>query len=231
MTINIENKIAPAEASQSSVIENFVKQPKALFIFAHGAGADKSHHFMENFSTALNNKNINVVRFNFPYMDKRLVYGRKYPPNRMPLLLECYKEVVDKYLQDNSNGLPVFIGGKSMGGRVAATLSSSVLSSSGVAVKGTVCIGYPFHPQKKPEKLRLEPLQETLLPILILQGDRDTLGDKSEIENYDISPLCEVFYFEDGDHNLKPRVKSGYTHAQHLKTAVEQLVRFIHEQS
>lgn len=224
-----------------SIIESFVKQPKALFIFAHGAGADKSHHFMENFTSLLNDKNINVVRFNFPYMDKRLVDGKKYPPNKMPVLEECYQTVMDKYFKDSSNTLPIFIGGKSMGGRVAATLSETVSSSIETSepksdievnpIKGAICIGYPFHPQKKPEKLRLEPLQNTKLPILILQGDRDALGNKEEIQAYDISSLCEVVFFNDGDHDLKPRVKSGYTHTQHLQAAVEHLVRFIHEKS
>ncbi len=236
MTINTKTNVIEAIKVEPSIIESFVEQPNALFIFAHGAGADKSHHFMENFTAALNEKKINVVRFNFPYMDKRLVDGRKYPPNRMPLLLECFEAVVKHYLNNNPNNLPIFIGGKSMGGRVAATLSSSELVSqvnekASAGIMGVICIGYPFHPQKKPEKLRLEPLQETLLPTLILQGDRDALGDQSEIENYDISPLCKVYYFEDGDHDLKPRVKSGYTHAQHLKTAAEQLTRFIHEKS
>lgn len=210
-----------------SVIESFVDKPKALFIFAHGAGADKSHRFMENFALKLNEKNINVVRFNFPYMDKRLLDGRKYPPNRMPQLEACYRLLLEKYIHSTSNDIPIFIGGKSMGGRVAATLSKQAFNQ----VKGTICIGYPFHPQKKPENLRLAPLQGTVLPILILQGDRDALGNKEEIENYALSTLCEVVYFTDGDHDLKPRVKSGYTQDQHLKTAVEQLARFIHEKS
>ena len=114
-----------------------------------------------------------------------------------------------------------------MGGRVAATLSKEQFEQ----VKGTICLGYPFHPQKKPENLRLAPLQETVLPILILQGDRDALGNKADIESYTISSLCEVYYFEDGDHDLKPRVKSGFTHIQHIKTAITQLVRFIDEKS
>ena len=210
-----------------STIEGFVDAPKALFIFAHGAGADKSHQFMDNFSTLLNEQSINVVRFNFPYMDKRLVDGKKYPPNRMPILENCYKSLLEEYLIKNTLNLPVFIGGKSMGGRVAATISKEQFEQ----VKGTVCIGYPFHPQKKPENLRLAPLQETVLPVLILQGDRDALGSKEEIENYVISPLCELYYFEDGDHDLKPRVKSGFTHNQHIKTAITQLLRFIDEKS
>lgn len=210
-----------------SVIENLVEHAKALFIFAHGAGADKNHPFMDNFSSLLNEQNISVIRFNFPYMDKRLVDGKKYPPNRMPILENCYESLLADYLVSKPLEIPVFIGGKSMGGRVAATLSKQQFKQ----VKGVVCIGYPFHPQKNPENLRLTPLQETTLPILILQGDRDALGNKEEIENYTISSLCELYYFEDGDHDLKPRVKSGFTHIQHIKTAITQLVRFVNEKS
>jgi len=110
-----------------------------------------------------------------------------------------------------------------MGGRVAATLAKNEQTN----VKGVVCLGYPFHPTKKPEKLRLEPLQETKKPILILQGDRDSLGNKMEIENYQLSSLCRVKYFEDGDHDLKPRVKSGFTQQLHIEQAVNAISRFI----
>ena len=199
----------------------YVESPKALLIFAHGAGANMHHPFLEKITHLLNEQNINVLRFNFPYMDKRELDGKKYPPNRMPILLECYQEV----LVATDNVLPVFIGGKSMGGRVAATLAKSEKTE----VKGVICLGYPFHPAKKPEKLRLEPLQDTKKSILILQGDRDFLGCKSEIENYEISNLCQLQYFEDGDHDLKPRVKSGFTHQQHIEQAVHAIVRFIDE--
>lgn len=214
-----------------SVIENLVDNAKALFVFAHGAGADKSHAFMENVSLLLNKQRISVIRFNFPYMDKRLVDGKKYPPNRMPLLEECYRQLLNEYIANNALNLPIFIGGKSMGGRVAATLSKQLSQQPLKQVKGVICIGYPFHPQKKPENLRLTPLQETTLPLLILQGDRDALGNKEEIAGYSISDLCELYYFEDGDHDLKPRVKSGFTHAQHINTAIAELTRFIDEKS
>ena len=212
--------------NEISVIENFVENPKALFVFAHGAGADKSHTFMESVALQLNVHQINVVRFNFPYMDKRLSDGKKYPPNRMPILLSCYKNIIDKYVSCISESIPLFIGGKSMGGRVAATLASTEKRISGV-----ICIGYPFHPQKKPEKLRLEPLQETLKSILILQGDRDSLGNQEEVGNYIISSLCNIQFFEDGDHDLKPRVKSGFTHDEHIAEAIERIVGFINDKS
>jgi predicted alpha/beta-hydrolase family hydrolase len=206
------------------------ENPKALFIFAHGAGADMHHDFMEQVSALLVKKHINVLRFNFPYMIKRSEDGKRYPPDRMPKLLLSYQQQLQDIKQFTSNELPLFIGGKSMGGRVAATVVGDGYSAL-ANVKGVICLGYPFHPQKKPEKLRLEPLQETKKPILIVQGDRDLLGNKQEISQYVISPLCQVSFLADGDHNLKPRVKSGYTHQQHIESTINQIERFIDENS
>jgi len=202
-----------------STIENLVETPKAFVIFAHGAGADKSHEFMDNVTNLLNAQDINVLRFNFSYMDVRLAEGNRRPPDRMPKLLECFETVI----KDLDTDLPVFLAGKSMGGRVAATLARDKTLN----VLGVMCLGYPFHPQKKPEKLRLEPLQQTQKPILILQGTRDALGSEEEIFGYEFSEKCHCVFFTDGDHNLKPRVKSGFTHNQHLQESVNEMVRFI----
>jgi len=206
-----------------SLLMDFVDNAKAMVVFAHGAGADKSSDFMQEFTQLLNDQQFSVLRFNFNYMDKRLVDGRRYPPERMPKLLTCFEQVI----ADLETDLPIFLMGKSMGGRVAATLAEKPLAG----VNGIVCLGYPFHPQKQPEKLRLEPLQNTKQPILIIQGDRDALGNKDEISSYQFSSLCQLQYVADGDHNLKPRVKSGFTHRQHLATAAQSIVKFIYEQS
>lgn len=215
----------------ASIIENKVEKPIAQIIFAHGAGADMHHEFMEQVSGLLNKENINVLRFNFPFMDKRIELGKRYPPDRMPKLIDCYKHVIDNLssMDNNQTMLPLFIGGKSMGSRVAATIAAD--DDIAKLIKGVFCIGYPFHPTKKPEKLRLEPLQNTLKPVLILQGDRDTLGSQVEIAEYDLSPLCHTIFLPDGDHSLKPRVKSGYKHQQHIETAVKAIVKFIREES
>lgn len=214
-----------------SRIESTVEDPIAQIVFAHGAGADMHHEFMEQVSALFNNANINVVRFNFPYMDKRIELGKRYPPDRMPKLIDCYKRVInDIPVNDSNQGLlPLFIGGKSMGSRVAATIAAD--DDIAVLIEGVFCIGYPFHPTKKTEKLRLEPLQNTQKPVLILQGDRDTLGSQIEIEQYELSWLCHTIYLPDGDHSLKPRIKSGYTHQQHIETAVNAIVKFIQEES
>lgn len=210
-------------------IENKVATPIAQVIFAHGAGADMNHDFMTQITLLFNQVNINVLRFNFPYMDKRILLGKRYPPDRMPKLIECFKQVINDYIKLNTkeNDLPLFIGGKSMGSRVAATLASDEDISP--LIKGVFCLGYPFHPPKKADKLRLEPLQKTRKPIFIAQGERDTLGSQVEIDNYEISTLCQCFFLDDGDHSLKPRVKSGFTHAQHNKSAVNAIMLFIRE--
>ena len=205
----------------TTTLINNVENAKAQVILAHGAGADKHHAFMEKIVQLLNAQQINVLRFNFPYMDKRSEDGKRYPPDRMPKLIACYQEVIASV----DDSLPVFLMGKSMGGRVAATLARQRIAN----VQGIICLGYPFHPQKKTDKLRLEPLQETVYPILIVQGDRDALGNKDEIAQYTISALCQLHFLDDGDHDLKPRVKSGFTHEQHLQSAIDEIIRFIDE--
>lgn len=206
-------------AIEISTLENNVDNAKALIVFAHGAGADKSSDFMDEMTTLLNDQKFNVLRFNFNYMDKRILENKRYPPERMPKLLSCFEAIIENL----NTHLPVFLAGKSMGGRVAATISVKPENR----FLGVICLGYPFHPQKKPEKLRLEPLQETLSPILIVQGERDALGNKSEIASYDISDNCQVTFLPDGDHNLKPRVKSGFTHQQHLQTTALEIKKFV----
>jgi len=212
------------QQSCSTIVE-LADKAHASVIFSHGAGADKSSDFMSIIAEKLVARGINVLRFNFPYMDKRLIDGRKYPPNRMPVLIDCFLKV----LTEQTFALPTFVMGKSMGGRVGATLMTDIDSQAIFNIKGAICLGYPFHPQKKPESLRLEPLQLTQKPILVVQGERDALGNKDEIEQYSLSPLCQVEFLADGDHDLKPRVKSGFTHQQHINSTIGLIMEFINE--
>lgn len=212
------------EISFSSVL-NEAENAKALIVFAHGAGADMSSAYLETLVEMMNSKQLSVLRFNFPYMDKRKLDGKRRPPDRMPVLVACYRSV----LADLDTQLPIFIAGKSMGGRVAATLATDECLMKMLNVSGVICLGYPFHPIKKPEKLRLEPLQEAQLPVLILQGQRDALGSELEINNYQVSAHCQLHYFADGDHDLKPRVKSGYNLSQHQSSAIDKIRNFVDE--
>lgn len=240
--ITSEDIITNEEGTEISVLTNTVDNAKAQVIFAHGAGANMSHEFMNEISLQLNKFGINVVRFNFPFMDKRALTGKKYPPDRMPKLLVCYEAVInyvivhlDKQLGNHSGKhLPLFIGGKSMGSRVAASLVAApeLLTANALnKVSGVFCLGYPFHPTKKPEKRRLEPLLGAKKPVLIVQGDRDTLGNKAEITEYQLPKHCQCVFLEDGDHSFKPRVKSGFTYPAHMNRAVEEIVQFINRLS
>ncbi len=226
--------IVSSDGSNVSMLADRVKGAKAQVIFAHGAGANMSHEFMDRITLLLNNQDINVIRFNFPYMDKRALLGKKYPPDRMPVLLACYQEVIDEVVKQKDNELPLFIGGKSMGSRAAATLLSEPEALETFLynkVKGVFCLGYPFHPAKKPEKLRLEPLLNARKPVLIVQGERDTLGSKAEVMTFGLPEQCQCEFLEDGDHSLKPRVKSGFTYSEHMVRAANTIVKFINNHS
>jgi predicted alpha/beta-hydrolase family hydrolase len=225
-----QDTIVNEDGSEINIQLNTVENAKAFVIFAHGAGANMSHEFMNDISELLNASGINVLRFNFPFMDKRALTGKRYPPDRMPKLLICYETVIEHVVENKLNReLPLFIGGKSMGSRVAVSLvaDSDLLKTNLLdKISGAFCIGYPFHPANKPEKLRLEPLVDANKPILIVQGDRDTLGNKVEIIDYQLPEHCQCIFLEDGDHSLKPRVKSGFTLQAHMKRAVKEIVHF-----
>ena len=201
-----------------------VEDAIATVIFAHGAGAGKDHEFISTMVDKLNQRQLSVITFNFPYMTKRAEDGKRRPPDRMPKLIEHYQAVLAEVVAEAKEVEVMFLAGKSMGFRVATMLAGEALPN---LVKGVLGIGYPFHPQKKPENLRLEPLQNTQLPIKVLQGTRDALGNQEEISNYELSELVEISYLDDGDHDIKPRVKSGFTHQQHMESAADIIEEFV----
>jgi predicted alpha/beta-hydrolase family hydrolase len=196
---------------------NTAQNPIATFVFAHGAGAGQNSEFMQLMAEGLAKHNINVVRFNFAYMQLAEDLGKRRPPDRAEKLLVHFTKV----LSEIDNRLPIFIGGKSMGGRMA-----SMLLQESIAL-GCICMGYPFHPPNKPEKLRTEHLLAINKPVLILQGERDTFGTRKEISSYNISTQVQIRYLADGDHGFKPRKASGFTLDDHLNLAITQTAEFI----
>lgn len=197
----------------------------ATYIFAHGAGAPMDSDFMQDMAERLSAMGVRVIRFEFPYMVERRENGKRRPPNRQPELLACWREVIIEVQKLYPS--PLFIGGKSMGGRMATLLLGA--AEPDLAIAGAVCFGYPFHPQGKPEKLRTEHLLDMAVPTLIVQGSRDALGNIDEIAGYGLSEAVVMHWLDDGDHDLKPRVKSGYTHQQHKSMAAAKACQFITE--
>ncbi|MEC6824843.1 alpha/beta family hydrolase [Photobacterium piscicola] len=200
----------------------------ATFLFAHGAGAGMDHAFMTTVAQGLAAHNIQVVRFNFPYMIKRAEDGKKRPPDRQPKLLLDFQTHIEQF--DNGK---LVIGGKSMGGRMASLMVTDIAAQTPLVhnctakVRGVACLGFPFHPPAKPENYRGDHLATTTIPTLILQGERDTFGVRSEVEQWSFSAQVHYQFLADGDHGFKPRKASGHTEAENMTIAIEALAAFI----
>ena len=192
----------------------------ATVVLAHGAGAMMDTPFMNAMASGLAAAGLRIVRFEFPYMAKRRGDGKRRPPDRKPVLLEAWREVV--------TGLgPVerlVVGGKSMGGRIASELAATEHAERGIS--GVACLGYPFHPVGKPDNLRTEHLQAFPIPLLIVQGERDALGSRPEVAGYDLDKSIEMVWLPDGDHSFKPRKKSGHTEEENLAAAIAAVTKF-----
>jgi len=173
--------------------------------------------FMDTVARGLADRKIRVVRFEFPYMERRRSDGKRRPPDGPAVLRSRWLEIVEGL---GSAG-DLVVGGKSMGGRIASMVADEV------GVRGLVCLGYPFHPAGRPDKLRVAHLQTIRTPTLILQGTRDALGNRTEIEGYGLSKNVRIEFLEDGDHSFKPRVRSGRTEAENLQQAVDSVASFV----
>ncbi len=196
------------------------KAPKT-FAFAHGAGAPMDSDFMDYVAKGLAEQEIRVARFEFPYMAGRRTGGKKRPPDRMPILLDTWAAVIDHLGPKN-----LVIGGKSMGGRMAAHAAVAA-EDDGAPVAGLICLGFPFHAPGKPDKVRLDAVDRIKTPTLILQGTRDPFGTAEQVPGYKLSQACKVRWLEDGEHSFKPRKSSGRTKEQNWDEAVAAMVGFI----
>lgn len=182
---------------------------KATLILAHGAGAAMDSPSMTLFAGAFGAAGLRVIRFEFGYMAARRE-GHRRPPPRAEKLIGDFKSVV----AEADAHMPLLIGGKSMGGRVASMAADDLYREGKIA--GLVCLGYPFHPPAKPTELRTSHLEELKTPSLIFQGTRDPFGTQDEVVTYKLSNRIELVWMDDGDHDLKPRKKiTGATAADY----------------
>jgi len=186
-------------------------------LLAHGAGAPMDSPFMNTIADKIAAADVEVIRFEFEYMAKRREDGRRRGPDRAPKLIARFKEVLDLVGPADE----VVIGGKSMGGRIASMIADEV------GAAGVVCLGYPFHPPGKPERLRTAHLETLQTPTLIVQGTRDRLGSEEEVASYSLSPSIELAWMGDGDHSFKPRKKSGRTLEENLEASTDAVIELI----
>lgn len=203
-------------ASDTEILFDGPDDAVLTLALAHGAGAPMDSPFMAAFAEGLGARGLRVARFEFPYMALRRSEGRKKPPDREPVLLESWRAVIERLGPDR-----LAIGGKSMGGRMASLVADET------GVQALVCLGYPFHPPGKPERLRTAHLEALRTPTLIVQGSRDPFGTREDVAGYRLSKAIRLHWAEDGDHGLKPRKASGRSEAQNWDEAMGAIAGFL----
>lgn len=179
-------------------------EAEALYVFGHGAGAGMEHRFMEAAAPALAARRVATLRYQFPYMEE----GRR-APDRRPKLVAAVRAAVAA-AADLEPALPLFAGGKSMGGRMTSTAASE---DPLPGVRGLVFFGFPLHASGKPGSERGAHLAHVGLPMLFLQGSKDRLADldllRPVLEGLAPSPTLHVI--DDADHGFHVPKRSGRT--------------------
>jgi predicted alpha/beta-hydrolase family hydrolase len=172
-------------------------------ILAHGAGADQTSGFMVAFATALAERGIDVVTFNFLYSE----YRRRIPdPNAR--LESCWRAVIETVRGRIPSGASkLAVGGKSMGGRIASQVAAGGVGD----LAGLVFLGYPLHPPGRPDRLRAAHLRDLKAPMLFVQGSRDAFGTPAELQPIisQLEPAADLFVVEGGDHSFKVLKSAG----------------------
>ena len=185
-------------------------ESKVILVLAHGAGAGMNHPFMERLSEKLLGVGIATFRFNFSYMEK----GSKRPDSPKKAhaaILSAYATCI------NYSSLPRFISGKSFGGRMA----SQLLADQDLDAKGLIFFGFPLHTPGKEGIKRADHLKTVNVPMLFLQGTRDTLA-KVDLMKAVCDPLdlASLVFFEGADHSFKTLKRSGISEDEVLSDLV-----------
>jgi predicted alpha/beta-hydrolase family hydrolase len=190
----------------------------AALVLAHGAGSGQQSPFMVRFARGMASRGIHAATFDFPYM----VAG-KHVPDPAPVLERSWREVIERARVELGN-LPLVIGGKSMGGRIA----SQVAAQAAGGITGLVFLGYPLHPPGKPAQRRDAHLPAITEPMLFVQGARDAFGTAAEIAAL-LPTLKRATLHEvaGGDHSFKITKQAGMTQDTVMENIMDVVARWI----
>jgi hypothetical protein len=189
-------------------------KPKHILVLAHGAGAGMNHSFMEKLADDLAGVNIATFRFQFPYMEEK----RRVPDK--PALLTATVAAAVRAAKDAAPNLPLFAGGKSMGGRMTSQAAAQGLLDD---VSGLVFFGFPLHPPKRAEIKRADHLAQVKQPMLFLQGTRDTLADLKLLRPVlaKLGSRATLHVVETADHSFHVLKSSKRSDAEVLRELAE----------
>ncbi len=186
------------------------EEASCLYVFGHGAGAGMRHTFMESAAERLAARGVATFRYNFPYMEA----GKK-PPNRAPILIKTVRSAVAQ-ARSLAPDLPLFAGGKSMGGRMTSTAASTEALPG---VLGLAFFGFPLHAPGRDGSERGAHLAEVGLPMLFLQGTRDKLANLDLLTPLldEVKPRPTLHVVDGADHGFHVLKRSGRTDDQVLE--------------
>lgn len=195
--------IPVADQSVSGLIER-PPDAWAWLTLAHGAGAGMRHRFLEGLARELAERGVATVRYEFPYMEA----GRR-APDRPPRLVQTVRAAA-QVMREHARDMPMFAGGKSLGGRMTSTAHSTEPLDG---VRGLVFFGFPLHPPNRPSSERAQHLHQIMEPVLFLQGTRDALADLDLMRPLcgDLGRRATLHIVEDGDHSFDVLKRSGRT--------------------
>lgn len=204
----------------------------ALLVLAHGAGAGQSSPFMTTYAAGFAARGLDVVTFNFPYME-----GRRRAPDRAPVLEDSFRRtVVEAARHPRVRGSRLFIGGKSMGGRMATHLAAAPDAwPDAPPLAGVVVFGYPLTPPGgRAASDRVSHLHRISVPTLVVQGTRDSFGGPSDVQATLKAGLpgrkphpIEVLPVEGGDHSFAVPKSSGRHQADVHRDVMDLVVQWI----
>jgi uncharacterized protein len=195
-------KIAVDNAASVSGLLTRPPQPRACYVFAHGAGAGMTHSFMEKVAAGLGERGMATLRYQFPYMEK----ASKRPD--APAVAHAAVRAAVAEAARCCPGLPLIAGGKSFGGRMTSQ-AQALLPLAGV--HGLAFFGFPLHPAGKPSSERAKHLADVSIPMLFLQGTRDNLAELSLLEPVvkTLGALAALHLVKDADHSFHVPARSG----------------------
>ena len=201
-------------AGEVSALLQRPENARQLLVLAHGAGAGMTHPFMERLSTELASAGVATFRYQFPYMEKQ----RRFPDP--PAVLTSTVRAAVLAASQAAPGLPLFAGGKSMGGRMT---SQAAAERPLDGVRGLVFFGFPLHPPNRPGTARAKHLADVTVPLLFLEGTRDAFADLKLLR-----PICRklskqatLHVIQDADHSFHVPKSAGKTDAEVLREIVE----------
>lgn len=193
-----------------------------MLVLAHGAGVGMDSGFMTAMAERLAAQGVRTARFEFSYMAARRSTGRRAPPPPAEALVGEYEAALDRL-----GATRPFIGGKSLGGRVASLIADRLHAAGRIG--GLVCLGYPFHPPGQPGRLRTRHLETLACPAIIVQGEHDTFGSRREVADYRLSAAVRIAWSPLGDHHLAPPKGSGRTAEENWDEAARAVAAFMRE--